>query len=62
MPNLVSMYAIQKKQKVITRHVREDSKEWVRMNQLGKSGKALYSKLKETIERSFADNKELHGL
>jgi hypothetical protein len=49
------------KQKVITRHVWEDSKEWVRMNRLSKSGKALYSKRKETIERSFADAKELHG-
>ena len=47
--------------KVVTRHVWEDSKEWVRNNRLSKSGKQLYRKRKETIERSFADAKELHG-
>lgn len=49
-------------QKVVTRHVWEDSKEWVRQNRLSKSGKMLYQKRKETIERSFADAKQLHGL
>jgi transposase len=48
-------------QKVITRHVWEDSKEWVHKNTLSKSGKMLYKKRKETIERSFADAKQLHG-
>lgn len=48
-------------QKVITRHVWEDSKEWVHKNGLTKSGKMLYKKRKETIERSFADAKQLHG-
>ncbi|WP_114499231.1 IS1182 family transposase [Fontibacillus phaseoli] len=47
--------------KVVTRHIWEDSKEWVRNNRLSKSGKQLYRKRKETIERSFADAKELHG-
>ncbi|MEK3730924.1 MULTISPECIES: IS1182 family transposase [Paenibacillus] len=47
--------------KVVTRHVWEDSKEWVRNNRLSRSGKYLYRKRKETIERSFADAKELHG-
>lgn len=47
--------------KVVTRHVWEDSKERVRLNRLSKSGKKLYRKRKETIERSFADAKELHG-
>lgn len=49
-------------QKTITRHVWEESKEKVRENRLSKSGKFLYKKRKETIERSFADGKELHGL
>jgi hypothetical protein len=49
------------KRKILTRHVWEDSKEWVRANRLSKSGKYLYRKRKETIERSFADAKELHG-
>ena len=47
--------------KIITRHVWEASKEWVRENRLSKSGKYLYKKRKETIERSFADAKQLHG-
>jgi transposase len=50
------------KQKVITRHVWEGSKEKVRNNRLSKSGKTLYRLRYETIERSFADAKELHGL
>ncbi|EFM11401.1 transposase IS4 family protein [Paenibacillus curdlanolyticus YK9] len=49
------------KRKVITRHIWEDSKEQVRLNRLSKSGKRLYKKRKETIERSFADAKQLHG-
>ncbi|HEY0829245.1 MAG TPA: IS1182 family transposase [Bacilli bacterium] len=48
-------------QKVITRHVWEDSKEWVRKNRLSRSGKYLYRLRYQTIERSFADAKELHG-
>lgn len=48
-------------QKVITRHIWEDSKDWVHKNTLSKSGKLLYKKRKETIERSFADAKQLHG-
>ena len=30
--------------------------------QKGKYGKRIYSRRKETVERSFADAKELHGL
>lgn len=48
--------------KVLTRHVWEESREWVHQNRLSKSGKMLYKKRKETIERSFADAKQLHGL
>jgi hypothetical protein len=39
----------------------EDSREWVRENLLTKVGQYLYQKRKETIERSFADAKQLHG-
>ncbi|MDA8226628.1 MAG: IS1182 family transposase [Desulfitobacterium hafniense] len=49
-------------QKVITRHVWEESKEKVHRNRLTRSGKMLYRKRKETVERSFADAKQLHGL
>lgn len=48
--------------KVMTRHVWEESKEKVRENRLSPEGKLLYKKRKETIERSFADAKQLHGL
>ncbi len=48
-------------QKVVTRHVWEENKEWVHKNGLTLSGKMLYKKRKETIERSFADAKQLHG-
>lgn len=48
--------------KVLTRHVWEESREWVRSNRLSDSGKELYKKRKEQIERSFADSKQLHGL
>jgi hypothetical protein len=48
--------------KTITRHVWEDAKEWVRHNRLSDRGKQLYKRRSETIERSFADAKELHGL
>lgn len=52
----------QNQTKVVTRHVWEDSREWVRENRLSDQGKALYKKRQETIERSFADAKQLHGL
>jgi len=50
------------KTKVITRHVWQDSKDWVRANGRSRSGKYLYRLRYQTIERSFADAKELHGL
>lgn len=47
--------------KVIVRHVWEDSKELVNANRLTDTGKRIYKRRKETVERSFADAKELHG-
>lgn len=52
----------QNKQKVVARHVWEDHKDKVRLNRLSPEGKILYKFRKETVERSFADSKELHGL
>ena len=49
------------KTKVITRHVWQDSKDRIDQHRLSAVGKALYSHRKETIERSFADAKQLHG-
>ncbi len=61
-PLLVQCTRSKKKQKVITRHVWEKHKEQIRENRLSKSGKMLYKKRSQSIERSFADAKELHGL
>ena len=61
-PHLASCTRSKDHKKVVTRHVWEESKEWVRSNRLTPEGKDLYPKRKETIERSFADAKQLHGL
>ena len=47
--------------KVVTRHVWQDAKERIDANRLTAWGKALYKRRKETVERSFADAKQLHG-
>lgn len=47
--------------KVVTRHVWQHYKEAVDANRLSDKGKELYKRRKETVERSFADAKELHG-
>lgn len=47
--------------KVITRHVWEKHKEAVVEHRFENRGKALYKRRKETVERSFADSKQLHG-
>lgn len=47
--------------KVVTRHVWQDSKERVNEHRLSATGKKLYARRKETVERSFADAKQLHG-
>lgn len=60
-PHLTQCTRSKSHQKLITRHVWEESKEWVHQNTLTTSGKMLYKKRKETIERSFADAKQLHG-
>ena len=49
-------------QKVVVRHVWDDFKEKVNQNRLTEKGKKIYKRRKETIERSFADSKQLHGL
>jgi len=47
--------------KTVTRHVWEESRERVDAHRLTDEGRQLYKRRKETIERSFADGKELHG-
>lgn len=47
--------------KVITRHIWQEHKEHVNSHRLTEQGKEIYRRRKETVERSFADSKELHG-
>ncbi|MEP6566567.1 MAG: IS1182 family transposase [Mesorhizobium sp.] len=47
--------------RTITRHVWQDSRERVDAQRLTPWGKAIYKRRKETVERSFADAKQLHG-
>ena len=47
--------------KVVTRHVWQHFKEQLNANRLSVSGKEIYKHRKETVERSFADAKQLHG-
>jgi len=50
------------KVRVITRHVWQKYREQIRRNILTSYGQYLRQKRRETVERSFADAKELHGL
>lgn len=50
------------KSKSLYRHIWEDYKDIFRTYALSDEGKSIYARRKETIERSFADSKELHGL
>ena len=54
--------AAKQKVKMLYRHVWEDYKYTQHEYTLSEAGKEVYSGRKETIERSFADSKELHGL
>lgn len=47
--------------KVMVRHVWEWAKERVDARRLTEEAKRLYARRKETVERSFADAKQLHG-
>lgn len=47
--------------KVVTRHVWQDYKDRVDEHRYYAWGKRVYKRRKETVERSFADSKQLHG-
>ena len=61
-PMLSECTESQNKVRVITRHVWQRYREQIRENILTPLGKYLRQKRRETVERSFADAKELHGL
>jgi transposase len=48
-------------QKVMVRHVWEADREQINQNRLTSWGKKVYERRRETVERSFADAKQLHG-
>ena len=48
-------------QKVLTRHVWEDARERTDAHRKTHAGWTIYARRKETVERSFADGKQLHG-
>lgn len=60
-PRLKECTTSQNHVKVITRHVWEEHKEKIIDQRLTPYGKKIYKRRKETVERSFADAKELHG-
>ena len=60
-PLLASCTSNAKAQRTITRHVWADARERTDAHRLTPWGKAIYKRRKETVERSFADAKQLHG-
>jgi len=60
-PLLASCTASANKTRVITRHVWQDSRDRTDAHRMTDWGKRIYKRRKETVERSFADAKQLHG-
>ena len=61
-PHRAQCFSDKSKFKTIRRHVWETYKEDVVKFTKTDKGKKIYKRRKETIERSFADSKQLHGL
>jgi len=60
-PLLASCTANANATRLITRHVWAEARERTDANRKTAWGKAVYRRRKETVERSFADAKQLHG-
>lgn len=60
-PLLASCTSNAKAERTLTRHVWQDARERADGHRLTAWGKAVYKRRKETVERSFADAKQLHG-
>lgn len=60
-PLLASCTSNAKAERTLTRHVWQDARERTDAHRLTSWGKAVYKRRKETVERSFADAKQLHG-
>jgi transposase len=60
-PLLASCTSSRNATRLITRHVWADARERADLHRLTPWGKRIYKRRKETVERSFADAKQLHG-
>ncbi len=60
-PLLASCTSSRNATRLIIRHVWADARERTDANRLTPWGKRIYKRRKETVERSFADAKQLHG-
>lgn len=60
-PLLASCTTNAKAERTITRHVWQEARDRTDANRKTAKGKAIYKRRKETVERSFADDKQLHG-
>ena len=60
-PLLASCTHSANKVKTVTRHIWQEARERSDANRLTPWGKRIYTRRKETVERSFADAKQLHG-
>lgn len=60
-PLLASCTSNAKAERLVTRHVWQDARERCDAHRLTAWGKAIYKRRKETVERSFADAKQLFG-
>lgn len=60
-PLLASCTANKGAIRTVTRHIWQDARARADAQRLTVSGKLLYARRKETVERSFADAKQLHG-
>lgn len=60
-PLLASCTSSANQTKIVTRHVWQDFRDRADAYRLTPWGKLIYKRRKETVERSFADAKQLHG-
>jgi transposase len=60
-PLLTTCTKARNNQREITRHIWQDARDTIDANRKQPWGKAIYKRRQETVERSFADAKQLHG-
>lgn len=60
-PLLATCTRAKNNQREIARHIWQDARDTIDANRLTPWGKKVYKRRQETVERSFADAKQLHG-